>query len=74
MNAERRSRFSQSAAVATGLRAPASTAVRAAWPSRPTRPLYSSLATLAGVAELAYAIDSKSIALAGLWVRVPPPA
>src|SRR4029077_8316673 len=28
----------------------------------------------AGVAELAYAIDSKSIALAGLWVRVPPPA
>ncbi len=28
----------------------------------------------AGVAELAYAIDSKSIALAGLWVRIPPPA
>ncbi len=28
----------------------------------------------AGVAELAYAIDSKSIALTGLWVRVPPPA
>ena len=28
----------------------------------------------AGVAELAYAIDSKSIALAGLRVRVPPPA
>lgn len=28
----------------------------------------------AGVAELAYAIGSKSIALTGLWVRVPPPA
>src|ERR1044072_6354714 len=28
----------------------------------------------AGVAELAYAIDSKSIALTGLWVRVPPAA
>ncbi len=27
----------------------------------------------AGVAELVYAIDSKSIALTGLWVRVPPP-
>ena len=26
------------------------------------------------MAELAYAIDSKSIALAGLWVRIPPPA
>ena len=28
----------------------------------------------AGVAELAYAMDSKSIARKGLWVRVPPPA
>src|SRR5262249_38365166 len=28
----------------------------------------------AGVAGLAYAIASKSIALTGLWVRVPPPA
>lgn len=26
------------------------------------------------MAELAYAIDSKSIALTGLWVRLPPPA
>lgn len=30
--------------------------------------------TVASVAELAYASDLKSDALAGLWVRVPPEA
>ena len=31
-------------------------------------------AALAGVAELVYATDSKSVAPRGVWVRVPPPA
>ena len=42
--------------------------------SSPTQPTFFESLTQAGVAELADATDSKSVARKGVWVRPPPPA